>query len=308
MDYSELRRQEIRSLREVSSPLPIWMRVPAFPETTQEFCKRAGDPRSNARELASIVEKDSGLTCELLRQVNSSSGSLRHKVVDTQQAISILGIHRAKLTLMQASAQLILSGKNTRDFDCTQFAQACVQRGVFASLVARNIGADQDLARSGATLCDCVLPLIDCHHDDLYSEYKCTSSEVAISVDQHEKKTIGFTHPYAAAEICVGWKFPDDLVCCILFHHTPLRRLIELGCGGTALVAVRLSCLLPGYFIQEPQGLDSLIQIIEHFPSMDIIDIAMEADDLVKQLCPNIEEQKSLTHIIKSQMAGAASE
>ena len=103
MDWTALRRNLIASYR--APELPRWLTIPAFPTSVTQFAKKADDPESSAAELGRIIEADNGLTSELLRQVNNSVISLRHKAATAQHAISILGFHRWKHAVAHHSAR-----------------------------------------------------------------------------------------------------------------------------------------------------------------------------------------------------------
>lgn len=296
MDWTALRRTLIASYG--APGLPRWLTIPAFPTAVTQFAKKADDPESSAADLGRIVEADNGLTSELLRQVNSSAISLRHKAATAQYAISILGFHRSKLILLNAATHIVLKSSGLEGFDCDAFSISNLRRGLFAQLIARSLGADQDLAFAGGMMSDCVLPVLVAHDREFYDTYRDAASESNRELPYYEVQQFQFCHAYAAAQICVGWKFPEDLICCILLHHAPFRKLVKLGLNGSAVVAVRLAAYLPDSFGQQPDGVNRLLQIEKYFPGMDLNEMFGEVDTTMANLYPEWEAADSLVSFL----------
>ena len=306
MNWADLRRELIGGYN--ATGLPRWLTIPAFPTAVSDFCAKSADPGATPNDLGRIIEVDNGLTCELLRQVNSSSIALRHKASTAHRAISILGFHRSKMILLGAAAQLLLKNTALKGFDHERFTITNLQRGFFARIVADTLGADEDLAFAGGMMCDCILPSLASNRPEVYDAYSQATSGQQHPLTQHEKTAFGFGHDYAAAQICLGYEFPDDLLCCILLHHTPLLELIRLGLNGSAVVAVRLAALLPDPFHQEPNGLQILAHIAAKFPGICLPTIAAKVDALTAEMCPQVNPAMRLSQLFSSDGAPGAAE
>ena len=305
MDWAKLRRSELSNYH--APGLPRWLTIPVLPMAVMEFTKKSDDPDASAAELGRIIETDNGLTSELLREVNSSAIALRHKASTAQRAIAVLGIHRAKLSIMNAAFHRALDPPKLEGFDGEAFRVANLQRAFFAQVVAGRLGADEDVAFAGAMLSDAVLPLLATHNGEFYERFRLNPDGES-SIAEGERQDVGFCHAYAVAQIAVGWGFPDDLICCILLHHTPLRRLIQMGVSGSAVVAVRLAALLPDWFGQEPSGLAMLRIIEEHFPNIELDSIAAEVDELTAELLPLSDTAEKLSEWLHRPKVGVATE
>src|SRR5262249_54980139 len=88
-----------------ASVLPPNIPLPMLPQVVLEFSRKAEDPEAGPCELGRIIESDSGLTCELLKYVNSSKFGLKVKASSAQQAITKLGIRASKLFLLTTGVQ-----------------------------------------------------------------------------------------------------------------------------------------------------------------------------------------------------------
>ena len=66
-----------------------------------------------------------------------------------------------------------------------------------------------------------------------------------------------------SAELAHRWHLPDELVCCILFHHHGLKILAHPQLRRSAVAVVALSALLPDQLQQHYHGLDDLVRLEE---------------------------------------------
>ena len=93
-DWTKLRKNLIGDGKQ--SPLPSQIKLPMLPKAVMEFSEKAEDPKSTPKVLSKIIETDAGISCELLRMVNSSAFALRRKVSSIQQTITLMGIRSTK--------------------------------------------------------------------------------------------------------------------------------------------------------------------------------------------------------------------
>src|SRR5262249_55443536 len=142
--------------------IPPTFVVPVLPTALTSFLKLADDPNATSVELGKIVERDTGLTCDLLRLANASSTGIRQKVATAQRAIAMLGVRRCKMLLISSATERALKPKINNGFDYLRFSHTNLQRSFFAQQVSKALGQDTDLAFAAAILADCILPLVLC--------------------------------------------------------------------------------------------------------------------------------------------------
>ena len=68
-DWKSLRTRLVASYS--PKALPPNIQLPVLPDALMKFSEKASDPEADTRELSQIVETDAGLSCDLLRHVNS---------------------------------------------------------------------------------------------------------------------------------------------------------------------------------------------------------------------------------------------
>ena len=120
----------------VASCLPADIKVPALPDAVLKFSRRSQDSDAKLPELAGIIEADSGLTCELLKYVNSSAMGRRFQAVSAHQALSALGLRKTKLFLLAKSLEISMKASVSRLLDMRAFWRSNLQRALFAREVA----------------------------------------------------------------------------------------------------------------------------------------------------------------------------
>jgi serine/threonine-protein kinase len=272
--------------------LPEHIKVPALPQPVLEFSRKADDPEVSARELGRIIEADTGLTVELLRYANSSAMGRRHSASSAQQAISGLGIRRCKMFLLTTAIRNVINSAGSNVIDLPEFWSTNLERGLFARAVAKVLGADEEVAFTGGMLQDCLLPALIDQAADSYQAFFHQSPKHAVELVQFEGESLVWDHAKETGRLAVGWAFPDELVCCVLFHHTGLALLSDDRLRATSVAAVAVSGLLPDQLNQVPQGLEMLHQLDGIVPGFQLMEIAekvhAEFHDLPSQTCHHV--------------------
>ncbi|HUG93611.1 MAG TPA: HDOD domain-containing protein [Planctomycetaceae bacterium] len=277
LDWAAIRSQALDGF--ALAALPPTLELPALPHAVTLFVQRSNDPKVTARELAQIVETDSGLTLELLRHVNSAYVGLVHKANTVQQAISLLGLRRSKTLIITAGLQAAVRSKKSRLINQNAFWNACLQKALFAKEAARLLRADGETAFAGGLLQDYLLPVIT---NDLIEHYVCFIQERERQPEclcEFERQRFGWDHALVAAALAHRWHLSDELVCCLLFHHHGLKVLADATLRRTSVAAVALSALLPEQLRQEVHGLDELLSLQEKWSVFDLERLARTVDE-----------------------------
>jgi serine/threonine-protein kinase len=276
IDWSQLREESLGQF--TLAALPPTLQLPALPHAVTLFMEKSQNEQTSLKELAQIVETDTGLTLELLRHVNSSFLGLRQKAKTVQQALALLGLRQSRLFLVATGAQAAIRARKSKLLNQTSFWNASLQKAIFAREVARLLDTDIDVAFAGALLQDYLLPVLT---SDLYEPYvafvdqRVKQSELLCDYE-HEK--FGWNHAVAGACLAHRWKLPDDLVCCILFHHQGLRALVDPRLARSPVGAVALSALLPDQMRQQMNGLEQLVLLQQKWPAFRLEELVQKVD------------------------------
>ncbi|MDZ4688090.1 MAG: HDOD domain-containing protein [Planctomycetaceae bacterium] len=276
LDWAAIRETALAGF--TLTALPPTLALPALPHAVAKFLERSRDDSTTMKELAGIVETDSGLTLELLRHVNSAFVGLRQKSSSVQQALSLLGLRQSKMFLIATGAQAAVASRKSRLINQTSFWNASLQKALFAKKVAGLLKTDPDIAFAGALLQDFLLPVLTNELYEQYVDFVERRANHPESLADFDQQSFGWDHAIAAASLAHRWKLPDDLVCCILFHHRGLSILADPVLGRSPVAAVVLSALLPDQLRQHFTGLEQLSLLGTKWTAFDLMTLVTEVD------------------------------
>ncbi len=276
LDWSELREQALANF--TLSALPPTLALPALPHAVALFMEHSRKDDASIKDLAKIVETDSGLTLELLKHVNSAFVGLRQKAKTAQQALALLGIRQSKMFLVTTGAQAAVRARKSKLINQTCFWNTSLQKALFARETARLLKSDLDLAFSGALLSDFLLPVLTNDLFEYYVRFVKDRPQQPESICDFEQQSFRWDHATAGACLAYRWKLPDELVCCILLHHRGLAILADPQLGRSAAAAVALAGLLPDQLRQQYTGLEQLALLQEKWPAFNLLELVETVD------------------------------
>ncbi len=277
-----------------ASVLPPNIPLPMLPQVVMEFSRKAENPDVGPCELGRIIESDGGLTCELLKYVNSAKFGLRIKASSAQQAITTLGIRASKLFLLTTGVQQAMKSCKSKLINIPQFWLANLERALFARETARLLRANGDVAFAGSMLHDFLLPLLSNEKYESYVEYTLLPPQERPNLVEFERQTFRWDHALAAAELLLSWSFPDDLICCVLLHHGGLKMLQDAELGRTAVAAVAVAALIPDALSQSRAGLEQLVELDGVWPEFHLEELAHQVAEQLAEMTPLAGQHFSL--------------
>lgn len=257
--------------------------LPVLPKAVMDFCQKSENPNADLRELGAIIEKDSGLTCNLLKSVNGVANGLRQRACTAHQAVMALGVRRTKLHLVTLATQNAMPVRKLKMLNLSTFWNTNLERGLFARRVARLMKVDEELAFSAALLQDFLLPVLTNELYSQYMEFSRRQEATRCSLPHFEQQVFGWNHAEAGARVMFDWGFPDELICCVLFHHHGLSILADRELSRTPAAAVAIAGLVPDFLRQDPDGLPQLAKLTEIWQIFNVFDVAEQLYDEFKQ-------------------------
>ncbi len=276
--------------------LPPNIKLPMMPSVVIEFTRKAEDPNVETRKLTKIIESDAGITTELLRYVNSSMVGLRNKASSVQQALNLLGIRSVKLFLITTGMKSALSSRQFKLVNLRNVWATNLERALFSREIGRLLGTDSDLAFAASMLQDSLLPILTNELYKYYVGYAELPEESPLTMTTFEDQTFRWNHSLATAAVMRHWGFPDDLICCILFHHKGLMVLSDAELAKSPIAAVAVSSLLPDPLNQERNGLNRLHKLQSLWPQFDLARIVETVDVQYQELSPGVSPDFPLKH------------
>jgi serine/threonine-protein kinase len=268
IDWAKLREEGVG--RFALAALPPTLQLPALPLAVTRFTEKAAKPDVPMRELAAVLQTDTGLTAELLRHVNSAFHGVRSKAGSVLQAVNLLGLRQTKAFVLATGVQAAVRAKQSKLINQTCFWNASLQKALFAQEIAGLLKTDAEAAFAGALLQDFLLPVLTNDLFEPYVEFTGKRDQQPAQMCDYERQKLGFDHALAGACLAARWNLPDELVCCVLYHHLGLRVLAHPTLKRTSVAAVALSSLLPDQLRQDFHGLEQLVLLQAKWPAFNL--------------------------------------
>ncbi len=286
MDWNRLREKFLGPHKKTI--LPPGVKLPMLPTALMEFSRESMLPNANPKHLGEIIESDAGLTCELLRYVNSSAVSVRQKVSSAQQAVVMLGARSARLYLTTSALRHAMKSCESKLINVQVFWNTNLERAIFAREIAKLMQTDAELAYAGALLQDFALPILTSAMLDDYLKFWNLEAAQRVGLAEFEQKVFGWNHAEAAARIMLSWGFPDDLICCVAGHHDSISSLVQLNpdLRRSPVSACAIAGLMPDPFQQVPDGIEQLVQLESVWSEFRVIDLARKVDAEFRAMTP----------------------
>lgn len=278
--------------------LPMSIELPALPSVVTEFVQKSANPNVDIKVLSAIVEKDSALTVELLRYVNSAASYMRQPARSARDAILHIGVNSARSFLLAAGMRAATRAIKSRLINQRNFWNESLQRALFAREVARRLKLDAELAFVGGLLQDYLLPVLTNHFDADYIRFLEQDGREGRELADWERERFGWDHASAGALYASRWHFPDDLLCAIFYHHALPFTLEDRGPEVIKLFPVALAGLLPDQLRQTPNGFQQLIQAGVLCPALALDEVCEHVDKEQMQLAEGHEIPNQLSSLL----------
>jgi HD-like signal output (HDOD) protein len=276
VDWSVIREEALAGL--TVSLIPPKVRLPALPHAVTLFVQRSRDETVLLKDLAKILETDAGLTIQLLKYVNSSFLAVQKKVVSAFQALSILGCQHSLRFVIATGMEAAIRAHDSKLINPNAFWSTNLQKAIFSREIALLLKTDPEVAFVGSLLQDYVLPVLTNDLFDDYRQFVQSEDTNAQTLSEFERATFGWDHGLVGACLAYDWNLPDELVCCIRYHHSGLEILNDPRLGRSPVAATALSALLPDQFCQHHHGLELLVQLERTWPAFCLQRLAETVD------------------------------
>jgi HD-like signal output (HDOD) protein len=298
VDWAAIRDEALAGL--TMSLMPPQVQLPALPYAVTLFVQRSRDETVPLQDLAKILETDAGLTIKLLKYVNSSFLAVRKRVGSVLQALTLLGCQQSRRFVIAAGMEGAIRAHNSKLINQNAFWSQNLQRAIFSREVALLLDTDSETAFLGSLLQDYLLPVLT---NDLFDDYHAflqageTSTK---TLSEFEQARFGWDHGLVGACMAYGWNLPDELVCCVRYHHSGLHILTDPRLGRSPVAATALSALLPDQFCEHNHGLELLAQLEDHWPDFSLERLAESVDAQYQEMSLGIANEFPLSPRCKS--------
>ncbi len=197
--------------------------LPSLPSVVNEIIRLANSPRTNASDVGSIIEQDQALTTKVLKLVNSAFYGFPGQIKTVQHAVVIIGFNKVKNVVMSASLFDMTKGRQGRSIDIPQFWLYSLGCAIGARVAIRDL--DNNIQPDDAFVAGLIHSLGVIIMDQIfpadYAMVKAVCEEDRITLNQAERKVLGFTSAQVGSWVAEKWRLPKMLNNSIKYSAKP---------------------------------------------------------------------------------------
>ena len=194
--------------------------LPSPPGIFLKVLDIVSNPNCSLHEIADLIKYDAGLSCKILKTINSALFGLSREVTTIDRALKLVGLKAVRAMVLG----LVLPGmqrkrpvdNQTREYWTNSVAGAVVAR----ELAKRRGRPDSEDFLLAGLLRDLGMLVLD---QIFPAEYGATLSKDPIrsALEQNalETRHFGVHHAQVTAHLLRQWRLPEDICLFIEFHH-----------------------------------------------------------------------------------------
>jgi putative nucleotidyltransferase with HDIG domain len=196
--------------------------LPPFPATIQKVMALASNPDSSLTELVAVVRLDQAITANILRICNSAYFGLRRPVDNVNDAIMYMGKKNVLRAVMTAGLSRYFRTQKGYDVKGGDLWEHAVAVALMAQICAAKMSRPDDPRLfTAAILHDIGKMVLGEFVHESWQKIQELVEKQRYSFLEAEEEVIGVNHAELGGEVARIWKFPDEILKAIAFHHRP---------------------------------------------------------------------------------------
>jgi HD-like signal output (HDOD) protein/CheY-like chemotaxis protein len=192
--------------------------LPVMPAIYKEIMVLLESEGTSLAELGAVIERDQGMTANLLKVVNSAFFGLRHRVSDPADAVSFLGVETLKsLTLLYGVFDQLMP-----QLPAEAMWRHSLQLAAAARQLAVVEGEGQEVQVDSYTaglLHDVGLLVLASSFPAEYRQVSHLMAADGLDLIAAETRVLGVHHGELGAHLLGLWGLPDPVVRAVGWHH-----------------------------------------------------------------------------------------
>ncbi len=199
--------------------------LPTLPTVITQMIGLIDNPKTSAKDVASLISTDQALTAKILKLANSAFYGFPREISTVNHAVVVLGFETVKsLGLSVSVLERFAGGRGETDFDRQKFWEHSIGCGVAARMLADKLRYRvQGEAFAAGILHDIGKLILSQYFTDEFAEILALVREEDLYIGKAEEQVLELTHAEVGHWLAEKWNLPDQLVSAIAFHHTPGR-------------------------------------------------------------------------------------
>jgi HD-like signal output (HDOD) protein len=218
--------------RLIDDALSLDIGDPAMLLRVAEACD---DPESDAREVASHIQRDAAFTAAIMRIANSAAYSRGRPVGEITTAVGRLGLGLVGSLALATPGMRLLDGPPD---GLSKARRALHRHAVRTGLGARQlaVGDDAELALTAGLVHNIGLAVMARTVPEVFRALLARADD-GESLREHEVELVGLTHAELGGLIAEGWHYPLSLVSAIVEHDAEEPTGVAAAVRAADLVA-----------------------------------------------------------------------
>lgn len=200
------------------------IKLPSLPNVFFQLNDAINDPRSSAKDIACIIENDTGLSAKLLRLANSPIYRFSSQVETISRAVTLIGTKEIGILALGITIMTCFRGIPADLIDMKSFWQHSVACGIAARVMAshRRMPSIERLFTAGL-LHDVGRLVLYKYLPDEAGEALVRSTFDGAPLYENELLVFGISHSAMGGLLFKEWKLPFSLENTVKYHHKPMR-------------------------------------------------------------------------------------
>jgi putative nucleotidyltransferase with HDIG domain len=199
--------------------------IPTIPTILGEILRITSSENSSMKDLSQIINSDQAMATKILKMANSSFYRYVQQIKSIDRAIIILGFDEVRAIAVAMSVfdsiYLRKGGVYYSRLRSWNHSLLCgYGTKILASLCKRNNDLESELF-VGGLIHDIGKVLMDRHFPESFTKVLEMVEETSMTMESAERQIFGFDHALLAGRLLRKWKFPDQLVDMVQYHHHP---------------------------------------------------------------------------------------
>jgi putative nucleotidyltransferase with HDIG domain len=211
MDLNSL-RTELQAIDTFKSP----------PSLLQEILAVTEDPRSGAKDVQAMVERDMSCSVKLLKLANSAYYGFSRQIKTIREAIVIIGLDGVKNVVMSLGiADAFTKGTPTeRVFQSNLWVHSMATATASSVLSKSLTSVSPSVAYCAGLLHDFGKVIMSQYFGTAYEKVVITARDEKLSIMSVERNLLGVDHAHVGSWIAEAWDLPEVVTEILRDHHS----------------------------------------------------------------------------------------
>ena len=195
---------------------------PSMPGAAVQLLALIEDPEINVSQIESILQRDAGLTANLLKLANSAYFGIPSKIGSVRQAVLLLGMKRL-IQMVIASCVSAIMDKPIPGYDLPpgELWRHSIAVSIAAESLVNELNVEAaDEIFTAALLHDVGKIILGRPMADAFHQINDEISR-GIALEAAEDKVLGTNHAHVGASILSQWSLPGNIINAVRWHHDP---------------------------------------------------------------------------------------